>query len=67
MLEDADSNEQGKKQRQRYCPGVQAERKSAFLVFDGKISRLDSQGFDSPFKQILPIGLGHGLPFSLGG
>jgi hypothetical protein len=44
MLEDADSNEQGKKQRQRYCPGVQAERKSAFLVFGGKISRLDSQG-----------------------
>ncbi len=44
MLEDANSNEQGKKQRQRYCPGVQAERKSAFLVFGGKISRLDSQG-----------------------
>jgi hypothetical protein len=44
MLEDADSDEQGKKQRQRYCPGIQAERKSALLVFDGKISSLDSQG-----------------------
>jgi hypothetical protein len=44
MLEDADSDEQGKKQRQRYCPGIQAERKSARLVFGGKIFRLDSQG-----------------------
>ena len=44
MIEDADSDEQGKEQRQRYCPGVQAERKSALLVFGGKISRLDSQG-----------------------
>src|ERR1700678_4126165 len=44
MLEDADSDEQRKKQRQRYWPGVQADRKSTLLIFGGKISRLDSQG-----------------------
>jgi hypothetical protein len=44
MLEDADSDEQGKEQRQRYRPGVQAERKSSLHVFAGKISRLTSQG-----------------------